>query len=180
MGEKRRRARFKFQPVLYGRHFNRKGRAEGRRAAFDVPACGCAELEDCHRFFFRRLREGSCRTEEKARDQCDSCCDRSMCSQQLIFISRRSRQSHIPARCRRFFPVWIQFSQYGTGKKTEVITFESCVKPYRTIRKCLRWPWNRSSSIIKKPLGTSGGGTHWQRFAYRKANRSKMRYAGLS
>jgi hypothetical protein len=32
----------------------------------------------------------------------------------------------------------------------------------------------------KKPFGRFGGGILWQRFAYKKASRSKMRYAGLS
>jgi hypothetical protein len=36
------------------------------------------------------------------------------------------------------------------------------------------------SGIIKEPNGRFGGGISWQRFAYRKASRSKMRCAGSS
>jgi len=32
----------------------------------------------------------------------------------------------------------------------------------------------------RKPFGGFGGGISWQRFAYKKASRSKMLYAGLS
>src|ERR1700679_2213911 len=34
--------------------------------------------------------------------------------------------------------------------------------------------------ILKRPLGMFGGGFFWQRFAFKKASRSKMRCAGSS
>src|ERR1700689_5458764 len=73
-GEKRRTARFKFQPVLYRRDFNRQVRAKTGAAIVLVYASGGPNLDDGDLLVgLDRLRRGLTRA-EKQRRYCNKHC----------------------------------------------------------------------------------------------------------
>jgi hypothetical protein len=70
MGVGRRDTSFKFQPVLYWRHFNRYRRADARSTVFEIPTRSYPKLDDCDRLLLNRLREsGSGKRQGKMRSR---------------------------------------------------------------------------------------------------------------
>src|ERR1039457_2280433 len=69
MGESRRNAYLKFQPILYRRNFNREGRAEAPSAVFEIAARRSSKLDDSGRLLtdrlIDRLREGVSKGEKR-------------------------------------------------------------------------------------------------------------------